>query len=151
MAEQQSQVPVSVKIIAAFLFLFSLFAFFGSLFMWGKGFLLQFPAGVDYRFPVTDILINAPASMTAAIGLWRMKRYGYVAAQFVAGFYIYASVEIFVDVVQGGPPYSIEIIVPQVMAAILAVVLVLYLWQIQEKFDPKQSQRQFVNDRRSQI
>jgi hypothetical protein len=139
MTEQQSQPPVPVKIMATFLFLFSLAAFLGSLFLWGKGFILQFPAGVDYRFPVTDILVNAPASMTAAIGLWHMKRYGYVAAQFTAGFYIYGSVEIFVDVVQGGLPASIEIIAPQAMAVILAVVLVMYLWQIQEKFDLKQS------------
>ena len=135
MTERQSKTPMTVKIIAAFLFLFSLAAFFGSLFLWGKGFILQFPEGVDYRFPVTDILVNAPASMIAAIGLWRMKRHGYVAAQFVAGFYIYGSVEIFVDVVQGGLPASIEILAPQVIAVILAVVMVVYLWQIQEKFD----------------
>jgi hypothetical protein len=146
MTEQQFKVPIPVKIIATFLFLFGLFAFFGSLFLWGEGFLLQFPAGVDYRFPVTDILVNAPAAMTAAIGLWRMKRYGYVAAQFVAGFYIYGSVEIFVDVVQGGLPTSIEIVAPQVMAVILAVVLVLYLWQIQERFELKQSKTKFAND-----
>ncbi len=139
MTEQQPKTPVPVKIMAIFLFLFGLTAFFGSLFLWGEGFLLQFPAGVDYRFPVTDILVNAPASMTAAIGLWRMKSYGYVAAQFTAGFYIYGSVEIFVGVVQGGLPASVEIIAPQVMAVLLAVFLVAYLWQIQEKFDPKQS------------
>jgi hypothetical protein len=137
MAEQHSKTPVPVKVIASLLFLFSLFAFFGSLFMWGEGFLFQFPAGVDYRFPITDILVNAPASMIAAIGLWGMKRYGYVASQFVAGFYIYASVEIFVDVLQSGPPYPIEVVVPQVMAVTLGVTLVAYLWHIQEKFELK--------------
>jgi len=58
----------------------------------GNGFLLSFPEGIDYAFPITDILVNAPASMTATIGLWRMKRYGFVTTYFVAGFYIYASV-----------------------------------------------------------
>jgi hypothetical protein len=29
------------------LFLFGLFAFLGSLFLWGQGFLLSFPPGVD--------------------------------------------------------------------------------------------------------
>ena len=96
--------------------------------------MLQFPEGADYRFPVTDILVNAPASMIAAIGLWWMRRYGYVASQFVAGFYIYASVEIFVEVVQTGPPYAIEIIVPQVMAVAVAATLVVYLWRIREMF-----------------
>lgn len=120
--------------LAILLFLFSLLAFFGSLFMWGEGFLFTFPQGADYRFPVTDILVNAPASMIAATGLWRMRRFGYVASQFVAGFYIYASVEIFVEVVQAGPPYAIEIIIPQVLAVTLAVFLLLYLWRIQDLF-----------------
>jgi hypothetical protein len=134
MTEQQPKSRIPVRILAVLLFLFSLFAFFGSLFMWGEGFLFRFPEGVDYRFPVTDILVNAPASMIAAIGLWGMRRYGYVASQFVAGFYIYASVEIFVEVVQAGPPYSIEIVVPQVMAVAVATALVVYLWRIREMF-----------------
>ena len=57
--------PTSVGILAAVLFLFGLFAFLGSLFMWGEGFLLSFPPGADYQFPVTDILVNAPASLLA--------------------------------------------------------------------------------------
>jgi hypothetical protein len=125
---------IPVRILAISLFLISLFAFFGSLFMWGEGFLLSFPEGADYRFPITDILVNTPASMIAAIGLWRMRWYGYVASQFVAGFYIYASVEIFVEVVQTGPPFPIEIVVPQVFAVAVAVILVLYLWRIQGMF-----------------
>jgi len=102
--------------------------------LWGEGFILAFPEGVDYGFPVTDILVNAPASMIAAIGLWKMKRYGFVAAQFVAGFYIYASVEIFVHVIQDGPPYALEIVFPQILAVIVAVALVVYTWRIQNLF-----------------
>ena len=137
MSENLYTKPTPVKILAILLFLFSLFAFFGSLFMWGEGFLLHFPAGVDYRFPITDILINAPASMVAALGLWGMRRYGFVASQFVAGFYIYASVEIFVEVIQAGPPYAIEIIIPQVIAIAVAIILIAYLWRIQDQFERK--------------
>jgi hypothetical protein len=142
MNESISRPLIPVRILAIVLFLFSLFAFFGSLFMWGEGFLLAFPQGVDYRFPVTDLLVNAPASMIAAIGLWRMKRYGYVASQFVAGFYIYASVEIFVDVVQTGPPFPVEILLPQVFAVALAVILVVYLWRIRVLLDTKKTNHQ---------
>ena len=49
--EPQYHLPIGVRILAGVLFLFGLFAFIGSLFMWGKGFLLSFPPGVDYRFP----------------------------------------------------------------------------------------------------
>ena len=126
--------PLPVRIPSIVLFLFSLLAFFGSLFMWGEGFLFSFPSGVDYRFPVTDIFVNAPTSILAAIGLWGMKRWGYAVSPFVAGFYVYASVEIFVDVIQSGSPYPAEIVIPQVMAVAVAVILVLYLWRIRDLF-----------------
>ena len=135
MAEKNKTRPWPVTTLAILLFLFSLLAFFGSLLLWGEGFLLQFPAGVDLAFPVTDILVNAPASLIAAIGLWKLKKYGYVVSQFVAGFYIYASVEIFVHVIQVGPPYAIEIVAPQVLAVLVAIGLVFYLWRIQTLFD----------------
>jgi hypothetical protein len=131
---QRRRRPTGVSILAGALFLFSLFAFVGSLFMWGEGFLLSFPPGADYRFPVTDILVNAPASLSAAIGLWKMRQWGYVAAQFVAGFYIYGSVEIFVMVIQLGPPFPIEIIIPQIAAVVVAAFLVFYLWRIRTRF-----------------
>lgn len=134
MPEQKPTVPLPIRILAVVLFLFGLSAFFGSVFLWGEGFILQFPPGVDYAFPITDILVNAPASIIAAIGLWKLRRYGYVAAQFVAGFYVYASVEIFVEVIQSGPPYPVEIVVPQVLAVAVAIALVVYLWRVQELF-----------------
>lgn len=129
--------PWQVKALSITLFLFGLFAFLGSLFMWGEGCLFSFPEGVDYTFPVTDILVNAPTSILAAIGLWQMRRYGYVVSQFVAGFYIYASVEIFVDVIQGGLHNGVEIIIPQALAVAVALMLVFYLWRIQDRFKPE--------------
>jgi hypothetical protein len=53
----------------------------------------------------------------------------------VAGFYIYASVEIFVHLAQEGPPYAPEIVAPQVLAVLVAIALVVYLWRIRERFD----------------
>jgi hypothetical protein len=136
---KRGQTPV--RALAVVLFIFGCLAFFGSLFLWGQGFLLSFPADVDLGYPITDILVNAPASFVAALGLWQMRRYGYVAAQFVAGFYVYASVEIFVDVAQSGPPYPVEIIIPQVLAVIVAAALVGYLWSLQDSFERKGDRR----------
>jgi len=134
MSIQRVARPTGVSVLAIVLLLFSAFAFFGSLFMWGEGFLFSFPPGADYRFPVTDILVNTPASLIAAIGLWKMRQWGYVAAQFVAGFYVYSSVEIFVMAIQQGPPFPIEIVVPQIAAVITALFLVFYLWRIHTRF-----------------
>jgi len=132
--ESQNPLPLGVKILAGILFLFGAFAFIGSLFMWGEGFLFSFPPGADYRFPVTDILVNAPASIIAAIGLWQGRKFGYIIAQFVAGFYVYGSVEIFVMVFQAPPPYQMEILIPQVAAMIVAAFLIFYLWRLQKSF-----------------
>lgn len=137
MVESKNNTPGFLRVISVILFLFGLFAFFGSLFMWGEGFLLSFPEGVDYAFPITDILVNAPASIMAAIGLWRLKRYGFVAAYFVAGFYIYASVEIFVRLLEGGPPFAMEILIPQILAVMVANTLIVYLWKKQDLFFEK--------------
>ena len=132
---EKTKSPMAVKVLAAVLFLFGLLAFFGSAFLWGEGFILHPPADTDLGFPVTDILVNAPASIIAAVGLWRMKQWGYVASQFVAGFYVYASVEIFVHAAQERPPYAPEIVAPQVLAVVVAIALVVYLWRIRGQFN----------------
>lgn len=134
MSEEKVKPSVPIKILAILLFLFGLLAFFGSLFLWGEGFILQFPEGVDYSFPIADIFINTPASIIASIGLWKLRRYGYVASQFVAGFYMYASVEIFAEVAQGSLPCTAEIIGPQVLAVLVAIGLIFYLWCVQDLF-----------------
>ena len=126
--------PPSLRVLAVLLFLFGVFAFFGSVFLWGEGFVFSFPEGVSVAFPLTDILVNAPASIVAAVGLWTLKRFGYPASQFVAGFYIYASVYIFIELAENGPPYPIEILLPQVLAVIVAVCLVVFGWRCKDRF-----------------
>jgi len=126
--------PLPVKILSVLLFLFGLFAFFGSVFLWGQGFILNFPVGVNLAFPIADILVNTPASIIAAVGLWKLKGYGYPAAQFVAGFYVYASVVIISEVAQGGSPYLLEIVLPQIAAVVVAFILVFYLWRVRDLF-----------------
>jgi hypothetical protein len=100
--------PTGVKVLYIVLLVFSIMAFFGSLLLWGQGFLFAPPPGLDLSLPITDLFVNAPASLIAAIGLWRMKPFGYIATQFVAGFYVYASVEIFVDLWQHGAAMTAE-------------------------------------------
>ncbi len=134
MSEKKQNIPFPVKILSVSLFLFGLLAFFGPLFLWGEGFILEFPEGVDYSSPVADLLVHTPTAIIASIGLWRLTRWGYVASQFVAGFYIYASVEIFTWVVQEGPPYAPEIVGPQVLAVLVALGLIFYLWRVQSLF-----------------
>lgn len=134
MTDDTCPIPRKVKAISVVLFVFAVFALLGSAFMWGEGFILSFPPGADYRYPVADLLVNVPATLVAAVGLWKARLWGWAAAQFVAGFYVYAQVEILVEVAQGELPVSAPILVPVVLATATAAVLVLYLWRVREVF-----------------
>jgi hypothetical protein len=134
MLDPHGKAPAPVKVLAALLLVFGLMALVGSLFLWGQGFILLAPAGVDLSYPVTDILVNAPACLIAALGLWTCRRYGYIAAQFTAGVFMYGSVEIFVQAAQGTLSSGPEILIPQSLAVIVALLLVFYLWRIQRIF-----------------
>jgi hypothetical protein len=129
-----TKAPPLVKTLAILLAIFGIFAFFGSLFLWGEGFIFNARPGVDIAFPVTDILVNAPACLASSVGLWKLKRFGYPLSQFVAGFFIYASVYIFVEVLQDGAPYPLEIVLPQILAVVTALVLVFYLYRVRDLF-----------------
>lgn len=126
--------PLMVKVLAVILILFGLFAGAGSLMLWGQGFLFAFPKDVSLATPMADFFINFPVSVLAGVGLWHMRFYGYIAAQFAAGFYIYASVLIFIDMLQVKLPLSPEIWVPQTAAVIVGLLLVFFLWRVRDRF-----------------
>ena len=130
-----NNMPVIIKILAALFFLFGLAALFGSLFLWGEGFILNFPVGVDLGLPAADILINAPASILTAVGLWGMRRWGKYMAWFTAGFYLYASVEIFVHYAQLGELSNMAITMPQSVAVLAAVVVMVISWKYRNRFN----------------
>lgn len=127
MTFKKEATPLFLKLLSVLLFAFGILALFGSIFLWGEGFILRPLAGVDISLPIADILINAPASILAAVGLWRLRRVGYLASYFVAGFYLYASVFILVDVFVERPPEFWAILIPQVLAVLVALTLLLYL------------------------
>jgi uncharacterized membrane protein (DUF2068 family) len=135
MEEKLTKSPISFKILGVIYALFGVFALIGSVFLWGEGFLLNPPEGVDLAFPVADTLINAPASLLTGIGLWRMRKWAYPMAWFTAGFYLYASVEIFVHAAQEGILLTaVEISIPQVAAVIVAIVTMVLTWRKREVF-----------------
>jgi hypothetical protein len=72
--------------------------------------------------------------MIAAVGLWRLRRYGFVASLFVAGFSGHAWVEILVEVFQERAPYALEIVLPQIAAVAVAITLIVYLWNVRSLF-----------------
>ena len=134
MAESEKKIPFPVKIISVVLIILGIFAGIGSLILWGQGFLFDFPKDVKLSTPVADFFINFPVSVIAGIGLWQMRKYGYIASQFAAGIYIYASVLIFADMVQGDLAATPEIWLPQGLAIAIGLILVFYLWTLRDQF-----------------
>lgn len=133
--EKGTAAPLVLKVLSGLLMAFGIFAFGGSSFLWGQGFILDPPAGMSVALPLADILINAPASIIAGVGLWRLRRYGYLAGYFVAGFYLYASTFIIVEAFEQHPADFWAILVPQVLAVVVAMALLIYLPQVRKHFE----------------
>jgi uncharacterized membrane protein (DUF2068 family) len=125
----------ALKVLSVVYALFGVFALIGSVFLWGQGFLLAPPEGVDLAFPVADTLINAPASILTGVGLWRMRKWGFALAWFTAGIYLYASVEIFVQAAREGVLLTaFEITISQTAAVLVAVVTMVLTWKNKARF-----------------
>jgi len=132
--DAKGSTPWVIKVFSIQLIVLGGFAGLGSLMLWGQGFLFAFPKDVPLASPMADFFINSPLSVLAGIGLWRMRQFGYVTAQIVAGFYIYASVLIFVDMFQGRLPSSPEIWGPQAYAVLMGLGLIFCLWPLRKQF-----------------
>ena len=58
------------------------------------------------RIPIASEIVTALTALIAAIGLFQMKRWGYVVSLVVAGMWIYAVVSGFQFVATEGPEFS---------------------------------------------
>lgn len=132
--DAKGSTPWVIKFFSIQLIVLGGFAGLGSLMLWGQGFLFAFPKDVPLASPMADFFINFPLSVLAGIGLWRMRQLGYITAQIVAGFYIYASMLIFVDMFQGRLPAGPEIWGPQAYAVLMGLGLIFCLWPLRKQF-----------------
>jgi hypothetical protein len=128
------------KVLGLLFIFFGLFAIGGSIFLWGAGFYFNFPNGVDLALPSADLFVNGPASILTGIGLWKTRKWGYVMAWFTAGFYLYASVEVFVFAIQDGN-MTPEIFIPQSLAVAAAIIVMLVTWKWQDHFNSMEGNR----------
>lgn len=127
LSQVQTSAPRPLKALSVVLFLLAVFAFVGSAMLWGQGPVWSPPDGVSIALPLADMFVNAPATLVAAVGLWRLRRYGYVAGYFVAGIYLYASAFIIVEALETRPADFWAILIPQLLAVMVGVALLLYL------------------------
>jgi hypothetical protein len=125
---------VLIQAIALILMFFGLLAFIGSLFMWGEGFILPIKMGLDYSYAIPDILINAPISIIAAIGLWNKRNIGFIFANIIAGIYVYVSTNILVRVLQSGTPYIFSLLFPPIISIGLMGLILIIIWKNRKSF-----------------
>lgn len=99
----------------------------------GEGFYFSFPKEVDLALPSADFFINGPASILTGVELWKMRKWGYAMAWFTSGFYLYASVEIFVWSWQESN-MTLSILLPQFLAVIVAFAMMRTCWRWKDHF-----------------
>ena len=73
---------------------------------------------------ITDLILTAPLSIVAAIGLYRRSRWGKRLSVFVAGIYAYGSIGVYVILAVNGPPYSVLYVIPAAFGLVLGAGLV---------------------------
>ncbi|MHA2104540.1 MAG: hypothetical protein ACW981_14020 [Candidatus Hodarchaeales archaeon] len=123
------------KIFASSLFLTGIFALVGSLYTWGDGFLFSALPGTDLSLFVADLIITTPFSFISAYGFWNLRRWGLYLGWFTAGVYIYGSAIVYIMVLQQGPPYPMDLVIPPVFGIIISGGLMIWSWKNQKLFN----------------
>lgn len=122
---------LSPKIISLFLLFTGVFAFFGSLYSWGSGFIFLVPAGPDFILIITDLIITAPISLIASYNLWNQRKWCIYLNWLVAGLYIYGSTAVYVMLFQQGPPFQAGLLLPPIFGFGFSFILI--IWSLNNK------------------
>lgn len=109
------------KIFGLSFFLTGIFAFIGSIYTWGNGFLFTTPNGTDVSVYIADFLITFPLSILAGIGIWNNKHWGLYLGWITSGVYIYGSILVYAMVFQQGTPYALHLMIPPIFGISISI------------------------------
>jgi len=88
-------------------------------------------AAVTYGFLIGDLLYSAPLLLLAALGLWRRRSWGWLAAQMASALWIYSmTIVLLRDACTTMSPGGL-LFIPFVLVAVWAVP---YLWARRREF-----------------
>jgi FtsH-binding integral membrane protein len=119
----------TARVFSITLLLTGIFAAIGALYRWGDGPIHTAPLGADLEIYVAELVIAAPISILASVGIKKMKRWGMLLALLAVGVYIYGSVLVYAAVFLAGSPYPLKLIIPPVFGITLSISLIYWIWK----------------------
>ncbi len=117
------------------LMLTGVFALMGALYAWGKGLIFTMKPGMESPILWGDLLVAAPLSLIAGVGLRRGKRWGMFLALAAAGVYIYGSVQVYVMILLQGAPYPLSLVIPPLFGLAIAAWVIQFCCKAHSCFE----------------
>lgn len=122
----KSSINIS-KLFSIFFFTTGLFAFVGSLFCWGAGWLFEQTNLLNIILPLADLILTAPLSILTAYGIASQKYWGIYLGIFTSGIYSLGSILVFIMVLWNGNPYPLQLIIPPIFGLSISILYVIWV------------------------
>jgi len=118
---------ISYRIFSLLFFTTGLFAFVGSLFCWGEGWLFEQTNLLNIILPLADLILTAPLSILTAYGIASQKYWGIYLGIFTSGIYSLGSILVFILVIWNGSPYPLQLIIPPIFGLSISILYVIWV------------------------
>lgn len=92
-----------------------IFAIVGALYTWGDGPIYNQMDLLIVLVPWADLLITGPLSLLAALGVWKMRSWGFTLGLMVCGIYLFGSALVYITLIWNGAPYPPELVYPPIL------------------------------------
>lgn len=126
------QIQKQAKIFAISYFITGIFAAMGALYRWGDGSLFLAQPGDDIALFIAELVVAAPASIIASIGLVKLQRWGLIMSLFSTGVFIYGSALVYASIFLFGAPIPLKLLIPPIFGIGLSLTTIRW---IQRNFD----------------
>ena len=110
-----------------------IFALIGSLYTWGEGFLFAQDDVTKSLIPLADLIVSAPFSLIAGVGLWRKKTWGIIFGLLTSGVYFFGSVQVYIMIFSKGYPYPMQMFIPPIFGLGIASGFLIWVSKNQYK------------------
>jgi hypothetical protein len=121
------QIQKQAKTLAISYFITGLFAAIGALYRWGDGPLFLAQQGDDIELFIAELVVAAPASILASIGLVKLQRWGMIMSLFSTGVFIYGSALVYASIFIFGAPIPLKLLIPPIFGIGLSIATIWWI------------------------
>lgn len=104
-----------------------IFAIVGALYTWGIGPIYHQKDLLVVLIPWADLLITGPLSLLAALGVWKMRSWGYLVGLMVCGIYLFGSALVYISLIWNGSPYPPELAYPPILGICFSIAFPIWV------------------------